>query len=285
MMRAGLYSDVYKLAMTLLTGEYFPRQRMLSSEAFGHVRNRYFYFMKHVLIFAAFIFSAVASFAQDTLLFEMGNPWSSIKDRDGAYLRKAVHTDSGWLTLDYNMDNILVARSYFSDTNFTTRLHRHCYYNEKKGYLQQVKTFKDGKLDGIWAGFSATGDTLWRNTMAKGVVADSKNFTDTPGNSEFMPVQQEAMFPGGLKEWAAFIITNITTPPDIKPGEVIRVPVSFTIDKTGKVIDVRVDTSGNPVCDNAAIALIRLSPRWTPGMQNGRPVFSRKKQVITFTSD
>lgn len=201
-----------------------------------------------------------------------------MKDVNGKYLRKAVLTkDSSWLTLDYNQSNILIARSYYTDTNFRRKLFCHTYYHEEKGFLQQVKCYDDGKLHGLQVGYDQNGDTLWTETYDHSHLVSSKSY------GLFAKIEMESKFPGGDAGWRRYLSENF-----VYPQKAIRkkiqgtVIVQFIVDKEGKVTDVQVVKPVDPLLDAAAIQLIKSSPDWTPAVQNGRNVKSYKKQPIVF---
>jgi protein TonB len=51
-----------------------------------------------------------------------------------------------------------------------------------------------------------------------------------------------------------------------------RVTLQFTVDTDGSVKDVKVLKGVDPVLDSEAVRVISQSPKWTPAMQNGKPV-------------
>ncbi|MFC4231306.1 hypothetical protein ACFOW1_05355 [Parasediminibacterium paludis] len=73
--------------------------------------------------------------ASDTLYFRLSNPWNTEKSIDGNYLRKCIKESDHFHTWDYNYKNILIAESFYTDTNFTTKVLCHKYFNEEKGVL------------------------------------------------------------------------------------------------------------------------------------------------------
>jgi len=234
--------------------------------------------MKKPIIFLLIILSAFSSLAADTLYFRLSNPWNTVKDVNGKYLRKAVLTaDSSWLTLDYNQSNILVARSYYADTNFKRKLFCHSYYDEEKGFLNQVKCYDNGQLHGLQIGYGPNGDTLWTETY------DHSHFVTTKSYVSFSKIETESKFPGGDAGWRKYLSENFHYPEKaIRKKIQGTVIVQFIIDKEGKVTNVQVAKPVDPLLDAAAIQLIQSSPDWIPAVQNGRKVSSYKKQPIVF---
>ncbi|MGN6638913.1 MAG: energy transducer TonB [Mucilaginibacter sp.] len=67
--------------------------------------------------------------------------------------------------------------------------------------------------------------------------------------------------------------------------------VNYTVDKTGKLVDINAQKSLGAGCEYEAVKVISMSPKWTPGLQNGHPVkvhysaevnFTKTKRRITF---
>jgi TonB family protein len=58
----------------------------------------------------------------------------------------------------------------------------------------------------------------------------------------------------------------------VKNGIQGRVMVSFVIDKSGEVRDVKVTRSVDPLLDDEAIRIVSASPKWRPGKVKGQRV-------------
>jgi hypothetical protein len=77
-------------------------------------------------------------------------------------------------------------------------------------------------------------------------------------------------FPGGQSEMTRFIHKNIKLP---KNGTLeTKAIVGFVIDKSGDIRDVFVVKSIRDDIDNEIIRVIKMMPKWKPGVQNGNPV-------------
>ena len=70
-----------------------------------------------------------------------------------------------------------------------------------------------------------------------------------------------------------------------KNGEDGVVYMEFTIGTDGKVKDVRVLEGASPALDAEALRVIRKSPRWTPGMKDGKPVQVTYSMPVIFSFD
>jgi periplasmic protein TonB len=101
----------------------------------------------------------------------------------------------------------------------------------------------------------------------------------------FTVVQQEAAFPGGLAAWSRFVERNLDRELPANngaPAGKYTVTVSFIVDKEGKVSEVKAENDPGYGTASEAVRVIKKGPNWTPALQNGRNVISRKKQNITF---
>ncbi|HCM60786.1 MAG TPA: energy transducer TonB [Bacteroidales bacterium] len=61
-----------------------------------------------------------------------------------------------------------------------------------------------------------------------------------------------------------------------------RVFISFVVETNGSVSNVTVTRSVDPLLDEAAKEAVAASPKWTPGMQRGRPVRVKYSIPIIF---
>ena len=86
---------------------------------------------------------------------------------------------------------------------------------------------------------------------------------------------------GGLE---AFIKDNLIYPEEALDEGISGVSiVSFTIDQTGHVTNIRIlKSSGNPMLDGEAMHVIRKMPNWIPGKVNGRNISVMQKVPVVF---
>ncbi|MDE1193108.1 MAG: TonB-dependent receptor plug domain-containing protein [Arachidicoccus sp.] len=105
---------------------------------------------------------------------------------------------------------------------------------------------------------------------------------------EFTSVQHEAEFPGGSAAWVNYLKSNLRQDVPLKhhaPAGQYPVTVSFLIDKSGEISEVKVIKAPNPDYGTSeeAVRVIYNSGKWKPAIQNGHPVAYRQKQRIIFT--
>ena len=90
-------------------------------------------------------------------------------------------------------------------------------------------------------------------------------------------------FSGGMKAFLAFISKNYNVP--VVAGLKGKVEVSFIIEKDGSLVDIKVLKDIGHGTGDEAIRVLKLSPKWSPGYQNGKPVRCIYKLPITIKSN
>ncbi len=80
-------------------------------------------------------------------------------------------------------------------------------------------------------------------------------------------------FPGGTTEFLKFLGTNIRYPSVAREkGTQGVLIVTFVIEKDGSQSGVHITRGIGDGCDEEAVRVIALMPKWKPGMLNGKPV-------------
>ncbi len=80
-----------------------------------------------------------------------------------------------------------------------------------------------------------------------------------------------------------YVAENVSFPNDAKENEISgTVYVSFIIDKDGLVTNVEILRGVHPIIDKAVLEVIKNSPRWEPGINNGKYVRVKYAIAIAF---
>ena len=96
-------------------------------------------------------------------------------------------------------------------------------------------------------------------------------------------VETMPAFRGGQQKLFEFIGNNVVYPKEaIDAGIEGRVFVEFYIEKDGTVTDGKVLKGIGYGCDEEALRVIGLMPKWSPGMQRGKAVRVRYTLPINF---
>lgn len=103
-------------------------------------------------------------------------------------------------------------------------------------------------------------------------------------NKEYSYVGEWPQFPGGPAELNKFLSKNIIYPRDAeKKGLSGKVMVSFTVEKTGEIVNVKILKGISESLDNEAMRVVKKMPNWKPGKNNGVPVRVKYKVDINYT--
>ncbi len=93
----------------------------------------------------------------------------------------------------------------------------------------------------------------------------------------------EAEYPGGMAALMEFLAQNIKYPQLAKDGSITgKVYITFVVEKDGSVGHVKVARDIGGGCGAEAMRVIKMMPKWTPGLQNGRPVRTSYTVPINF---
>lgn len=114
-------------------------------------------------------------------------------------------------------------------------------------------------------------------------TADAKVTEEDP-NKIFTSVEQVPTFPGGLEAFGRYLQKNIRYPAVAREnGTQGKVILSFICERDGSLTDIKVVRSIGDGCDEEATRVIKASPHWKPGIQNGRPVRVAYSVPVSFT--
>lgn len=112
-----------------------------------------------------------------------------------------------------------------------------------------------------------------------------KNNVDE-ANKIYDAVEKMPEFPGGKEALKSYVASSIKYPAEAeKAGIQGRVHTAFIVEKNGCVTGARAMTSVDPQLDAEALRIIRNMPKWSPGMQDGKPVRVKYLVPVTFRLD
>ena len=90
-------------------------------------------------------------------------------------------------------------------------------------------------------------------------------------------------FGGDLKKFQDYVQGKIEYPEEAKEkGITGKVFVQFIVDEKGNITEVQIIRGIHPLLNNEALRVIKESPKWTPGKQNGKNVKVSYTIPITF---
>ena len=100
----------------------------------------------------------------------------------------------------------------------------------------------------------------------------------------FMVVENMPEFPGGDAGLMKYIQNNVKYPPIAKEYNITgKVYVSFIVDKSGSVTDVKIARGVDKSLDAEAVRVVKSLPKYKPGKQRGKAVRVMFTIPINFT--
>ena len=100
----------------------------------------------------------------------------------------------------------------------------------------------------------------------------------------FMVVENMPEFPGGDAGLMKYIQKNVKYPPIAKEYNITgKVYVSFIVDKSGSVTDVKIARGVDKSLDAEAVRVVKSLPKYKPGKQRGKAVRVMFTIPINFT--
>lgn len=89
----------------------------------------------------------------------------------------------------------------------------------------------------------------------------------------FTAVEHEPEFPGGMQKFSKFLQNSIRYPAEAHDKNIQgKVFITFVVEKDGSLTDIKVVRGIGGGCDEEAVRVMKLSPKWNPGTQNSHTV-------------
>jgi periplasmic protein TonB len=100
----------------------------------------------------------------------------------------------------------------------------------------------------------------------------------------FLIVEKMPQFPGGESALVKYLSSNIKYPPIARENGITgTVYLTFVINQTGKVTDVKVLRGIGGGCDEEAKRVVKAMPKWSAGKQRGKNVSVQYNLPVKFT--
>ena len=89
---------------------------------------------------------------------------------------------------------------------------------------------------------------------------------------DFRVVEDLPQFPGGAVEFMKWLTKNLKYPPLAQQRKVQgRVVAQFIVNKDGSISDLVLVEKVSPELDREALRVLRMMPKWTPGVMDAKP--------------
>ena len=98
-------------------------------------------------------------------------------------------------------------------------------------------------------------------------------------NTLFTIVEESASPVGGMNAFNEFVARNIVYPVQAKRMDIQgKVFVEFIVERDGSITNIRTLKGIGAGCDEEAVRVVNLAPKWNPGKQRGKAV--RQKMIL-----
>lgn len=96
------------------------------------------------------------------------------------------------------------------------------------------------------------------------------NPRDNP--EQFRIVSDMPQFPGGAVAFLKWLNANLKYPANAQKAKIEgKVVAQFLVNEDGSITDIKLTKKLHPQCDNEALRVLKMMPRWTPGIENNKP--------------
>jgi TonB family protein len=142
----------------------------------------------------------------------------------------------------------------------------------------------------IFLVFTINAQVSQSNGIFNKVAIDSSEGTSNPTsggsdttNAVYEVVEIQPSPAGGMAGWNKYLSENLRYPPNAqRKGIEGTVIVAFVVNTDGTTTDIEILRSLGGGCDEEVIRIVQGSPKWTPGMQRGKPVRTRMRLPLRF---
>lgn len=130
-------------------------------------------------------------------------------------------------------------------------------------------------------------DTIRDTTrQARLVLRGTLDTTDADGNKLFQSVAVQPEFPGGMTAFRKWVAKNYRYPQSaIDAGVKGVVEATYVVEKDGSLTDIKILKDLSHGTGEALIDLLKKSPKWNPGAQNGRVVRVQYKLPVGLSTE
>jgi TonB family protein len=138
---------------------------------------------------------------------------------------------------------------------------------------KEIKKFIPGKNKGELVKVWYTVPVNFRIKPVKGLPEAAPADSLISNDGKFTFVEQNPEFPGGDAALMAFLATHIKYPVMERDNDIQgKVLLRFAVDEEGAVGDINIVRGVSPGLDSEAVRLVKLLPKFKPGLQQGKPV-------------
>lgn len=121
-------------------------------------------------------------------------------------------------------------------------------------------------------------ETPGKGPVGAAVTGDNTVYTD------FVALEVQPDFPGGMDKFYKYLSKAIRFPEAAQEAKISgKVFLSFIIEKNGTLTDIKIERKLGYGTDEEAVRVLTASPKWMPGIQNGKAVRVKYNIPINFS--
>lgn len=129
-----------------------------------------------------------------------------------------------------------------------------------------MRTTGDGESTGNSASVPDATDNAQTSALSPVPVDEDNN------PLKLQVLEQYPEFPGGMVELMKWLNANLRYPESAQTQKIQgKVIVAFIINKDGSISNPYVTTSVHPLLDREALRVVKMMPKWKPGMERKTP--------------
>lgn len=118
-------------------------------------------------------------------------------------------------------------------------------------------------------------------------VMPERAIAETPVNADkqlsAQLLEELPEFPGGVMAFMKWLTAHLQYPPAAQAKRIEgKVVVAFIINTDGSVSDIKVEQNADAQLDREALRVMKMMPRWKPGMVKGKPCQTQISIPIVF---
>ena len=176
---------------------------------------------------------------------------------------------------------LLLSKSYIP-TNLYLTSNLNSFLKTKKRFIMMTKTtstntqwIKKALVAPLFLGLfmfatTTSAQVVTEKEQQTNEVLEQKVNLQEPKSDIYNAVEKRPEFPGGIQAFYDFIGKNYKIPnvKDLKG----RVYVQFVVEKDGSLTDIKSVRDIGHGTGEEAVRVLKLSPKWIPGEQDGKPV-------------
>lgn len=128
-----------------------------------------------------------------------------------------------------------------------------------------------------------TADIVIAEPVGNGPKREAAVAVDDNKVYDFVSIEKQPEFPGGIAKFYDYLGKSIRYPAMAQENNVQgKVFLTFVVEKDGKLTDIQVVRGPGSGTNEEAIRVLKASPRWNPGIQNGVPVRVKYNIAVNF---